>query len=59
MEPPGSFMKEYWEMSEDERLTSVTKLREQGNRHYKDGEFEQAVSAYSEAIGRLDKLMLK
>ncbi|KAF2360892.1 Tetratricopeptide-like helical domain [Trinorchestia longiramus] len=58
-ELPGSYEKQYWEMSEGERLASVPVLREQGNALYKQGQHQQAALKYKEALGRLENLMLR
>ena len=57
-ELPGTFKKEFWAMSESERSDSVKVLREEGNKLYREGNVKQAADKYSEAIGRLDNLML-
>lgn len=59
VELPGCYEKQYWEMSEEERLNSVPQLKEAGNALYKDGKHDQAALKYREAIGRLENLMLK
>lgn len=59
VEGSGSFEKEFWAMSESERLASIPSLREQGNTFYKDGKHDDASKKYSEALGRLEQLMLR
>lgn len=46
-------------MNEDERLASIPALREAGNNSYRAGDHEIASSKYSEALGRLEQLMLR
>lgn len=46
-------------MSEDERLVSIPTLKEEGNALYKAGDHEAASKKYSEALGRLEQLMLR
>lgn len=46
-------------MSEEERLTSIPALKEEGNSLYKAGDHEGASKKYSEALGRLEQLMLR
>nr|XP_053637343.1 AH receptor-interacting protein-like [Cherax quadricarinatus] len=55
----GSYEKEFWAMTESERLESIPVLKEQGNVFYKEGNHEVAGKAYSEALGRLEQLMLR
>lgn len=59
VELPGSYEKQYWEMSEEERLQSVPQLQEEGNALYKAGQHARARDKYREAIGRLENLMLR
>ncbi|KAB7494995.1 AH receptor-interacting protein [Armadillidium nasatum] len=59
VEPPGSYEKEFWAMTEDEQRLSIPILREEGNKLYKQGDYVTASKKYSEAIGRLDNIMLK
>lgn len=55
----GSYEKEFWAMSEEERLMSIPALKEEGNTLYKAGDHEAACKKYSEALGRLEQLMLR
>ncbi|XP_045584096.1 AH receptor-interacting protein [Procambarus clarkii] len=55
----GSYEKEFWAMTESERLESIPALKEQGNALYKERNYEAASKAYSEALGRLEQLMLR
>ncbi|KAK7077406.1 Aryl-hydrocarbon-interacting protein-like 1, partial [Halocaridina rubra] len=55
----GSYEQEFWAMTDDEKLASIPLLREAGNGFYKEGNHEQACKQYSEAIGRLEQLMLR
>ncbi|KAK3864839.1 hypothetical protein Pcinc_029502 [Petrolisthes cinctipes] len=55
----GSYQKEFWAMNEDERLASIPSLKEEGNKSYRDGDHEDASAKYSEALGRLEQLMLR
>lgn len=55
----GSYEKEFWAMTEEERLTSIPALKEEGNAKYKEGDYEAANKKYSEALGRLEQLMLR
>ncbi|KAG7173420.1 AH receptor-interacting protein-like [Homarus americanus] len=55
----GSYEKEFWAMTENERIESIPALKEQGNAFYKAGDHEAASKKYSEALGRLEQLMLR
>ena len=46
--------KETWEMTSEEKLAEGSKLKEQGNEHFKAGEYKQAVAKYDKAIGIFD-----
>lgn len=46
-------------MTENERLESIPVLKEKGNAFYKQGNHEAACKKYSEALGRLEQLMLR
>uniref|UniRef100_A0A0M3JQ73 Putative peptidylprolyl isomerase (inferred by orthology to a S. mansoni protein) n=1 Tax=Anisakis simplex TaxID=6269 RepID=A0A0M3JQ73_ANISI len=43
----------------DEKLASVTVLKQTGNELFKKGEYEQASLKYREALGRIDTLLLR
>lgn len=55
----GSYEKEFWAMTENERLESIPVLKDEGNAFYKKGNHEAASKKYSEALGRLEQLMLR
>ncbi len=59
VELPDEYKKESWQMDADEKLTSVPKLKEEGNLLYKEKQFKDASDKYAEAIGRLEQLMLR
>lgn len=59
VEAPDEYKKESWQMSEDEKLQQVPKLREEGNKHYKEGKYDLACESYSMALGFIEQLMLK
>ena len=56
---PDEYQKESWQMDADEKLGSVPKLKEEGNRLFKEGKMEAAAKKYADAIGRLEQLMLR
>lgn len=56
---PGDYKKETWEMNDEEKLSSLPKLREEGNALYKNNNYVQASQKYAEALGRLEQLIIK
>jgi hypothetical protein len=59
VELPGSYEKQFWEMTDDERRESVSLLRQQGNELFNNKRRAEAGLKYKEAIARLDNLMLR
>lgn len=59
VEGAGNYEKEFWAMSEDERIDSIPTLREEGNKLYKESKHAEASKKYSEALGRLEQLMIR
>ncbi|XP_034230192.1 AH receptor-interacting protein [Thrips palmi] len=59
VEAPDEYKKESWQMSENEKLDQVPKLREEGNKHYKEQKYDAACESYSIALGFIEQLMLK
>ena len=59
IELPDAYAKESWQMDVDEKLDSVTKLREEGNQLYVNKQLKEAGDKYAEAIGRLEQLILR
>ena len=56
---PDEYGKEAWQLSDDEKRTLVSRLREQGNVAYRTNNLTTARDAYSYAIGIIEQLMLK
>ena len=60
VEDPDEYVKEAWQMGEQEKIESVPSLREEGNRLYREGgRFAEAADKYALAIGLLEQLQLK
>lgn len=55
----GEYKKETWEMNDDEKLSSLPKLREEGNALYNGNKYVEASRKYAEALGRLEQLSVK
>lgn len=50
MQQPSEYDRETWAMSDEERLKAVPVLHGQGNKLYKQGQYEKATQKYKEAI---------
>lgn len=59
IELASDYQKESWQMDDAEKLKRIQELKDQGNEHYKNREFQQAEDSYSYAIGIIEQLMLK
>ena len=59
IEHPGDYEKDAWAMSSDEKSNQVPVLKEEGNTHYKDKQYEQAAEKYSSALGLLERLIMQ
>ncbi|XP_058065326.1 AH receptor-interacting protein-like [Anopheles bellator] len=59
IENPGEYDQESWQLSDDEKLQLVKKLREQGNQAYGQKRYAAALDAYSRGTGIIEQLMLK
>ncbi|XP_076044663.1 AH receptor-interacting protein isoform X2 [Oratosquilla oratoria] len=59
VEGHGTYEKEFWAMTDNERFESIPALRENGNMLYKEGKHEEACQKYKEALGRLEQLILR
>ncbi|XP_031356332.1 AH receptor-interacting protein isoform X2 [Photinus pyralis] len=59
VEEPNEYQKESWQMNELEQVDRVHELKELGNAEYKSSNHEAASKMYAEAIGILERLMIK
>lgn len=59
VEESGTYEKEAWVMTENEKLTAIPRLREEGNALYSQKKFEEASEKYSSALGMLEQLVLR
>ncbi|RWS02671.1 AH receptor-interacting protein-like protein [Dinothrombium tinctorium] len=59
VENPSEYEKEIWQMEESERLESIPKFREEGNKLYKQKRYEEASQKYASALGIIEQLMSK
>ncbi|KAL3856858.1 hypothetical protein ACJMK2_011569 [Sinanodonta woodiana] len=59
VEEPGSYEKDAWQMSDEEKVATVPKLREEGNALYGNKKYKEAEEKYALAIGILEQLIIK
>ncbi|XP_037820608.1 AH receptor-interacting protein [Lucilia sericata] len=59
IEKPEDYKKDTWQMSDEEKLKTSLKLKDEGNEFYKQKQFTQAEECYRTAVGLLEQLMLK
>lgn len=59
IEHPEDYQKDSWQLSDEEKLEQVKKLREKGNECYSRKDYVGATEAYSYAAGLIEQLMLK
>ncbi|KAK6190226.1 hypothetical protein SNE40_002145 [Patella caerulea] len=59
VEMPEDFEKESWIMTDEERFSSLPKLKEAGNQLYQEKKYEEAAENYFKALGILEQLVLK
>ena len=59
VELPDEYKKETWQMDANEKLVSLPKLKEDGNKLYGEKQYKDASDKYAEAISRLEQLMLR
>ena len=59
VEQPGEYKKESWALSDDEKLTAIPKLKEDGNLLFKEKCYSEAIKKYEESIGYLEQFMLR
>ena len=57
--PPDSYTKDIWQMSDAEKLSSLPKHREDGNRYFAECNYEKATSSYMRGLSVIESLMLK
>lgn len=59
VEQVEDYEREAWQMEPDEKLLSAPQLKEEGNKLFKEKKMLEASLKYSEAIGRLEQLVLR
>ncbi|KAK7485440.1 hypothetical protein BaRGS_00023388 [Batillaria attramentaria] len=56
-ESPEDFEKETWTMDTNEKLAVIPKLKEEGNKLYKEKKYDAAIGKYEQALGLLEQLL--
>lgn len=59
IERPDEYVKESWQLNDDEKLTTVQKFKEEGNELYRAIKIELAQEKYRQAIGMIEQLLMK
>ncbi|ESO97344.1 hypothetical protein LOTGIDRAFT_206265 [Lottia gigantea] len=59
VEHAGEYEKETWIMTEEERIASLPRLKDEGNELYKQKKYTDAAQKYFTALGILENLVLK
>ncbi|RWS30515.1 AH receptor-interacting protein-like protein [Leptotrombidium deliense] len=59
VENPEEYEKEIWQMEDNEKIDSIPRLRESGNKLYNEKKYEEASAKYGKAIAIIDQLMSK
>lgn len=53
---PADYEPEVWSLSLEEKLKKIPIWKEEGNKFYKNGDFDKASEIYSQALGSLEQL---
>ena len=59
VERPGTFEKEIWTLTDEEKMSKMPVLRESGNALFKEKKYSEAAEKYAEAIGMMEQLLMK
>lgn len=59
IEHPESHEKEVWQMDQEEKLSGIPRLREEGNQLYKQGLYQEASMKYGKALTMLEQLIIQ
>lgn len=58
-ELPDEYEKESWQLDDTEKLSTINRLRNEGNDAYKAKDYEHAEQRYRTALGMVEQLILK
>jgi len=56
---PGTFERESWQLSHEEKAASIPSLQAKGNDLFSKGDISAAKATYFEALGRIEQLALR
>lgn len=59
VELPGDYEKDAWAMSSDEKTSEIPRLKEEGNKLYKEKQYDLAAEKYALALGLLERLVMQ
>lgn len=59
VELPSEYEKESWQLTENEKFTTIKENREIGNELYRNGKIDAAEEKYRAALGIVEQLLLK
>lgn len=59
IEQPNEYEREIWQLSDDERYSSLKEFREAGNEFYRNGKIEEAEEKYRSALAIIEQLLVK
>ena len=59
VEGAGDYKQEIWQLTPEEKLKLVPKLKEEGNVLYKEGSHAEASEKYEEALGCMEQLLTR
>lgn len=59
VEQPGKYKMDQWAMSESEKSHCVPKLKEQGNKLYREGKIDKACELYFEALCYVEEALMR
>lgn len=59
IEQPNEYEREMWQLSDNERYSSIKEFRESGNEFYRNGKIEEAEEKYRAALAIIEQLLIK
>lgn len=57
--PPKCYTKDIWQMNDQEKMSFLPELRQDGNRRFSECDYDGAVASYHKGLGIIESLMLK
>lgn len=59
IEKPNEYERESWQLNDDEKISAIKILREEGNKLYRLGKHEDAEKKYRTALHMIEQLLMK